>query len=358
MSIILISLKALFFVILFFLQGCDTQDLWTIEKFDEESYGYCSNWECLIWYGPATSIIIDNHNIPHIIYVDSSWGIIKHAYKTSNGWLNEDIDSASAISSDISLDSDNNVHICYSEINKETIRYAFRDTTGWHTEIVDEGYILNTSIAVDLQDRVHIIFRTLNSDRESEIKYAFKDNSNWNFEIFDDSTTIGLYADIALNSQGTPHIVYSDNADNQIKHAFKKLSDWEIETIAEGVREYSKVVIDIDSENYPHIFYEDDDNDYSIIYYAYKDNVGWNTKLIENIAAHPAIDIDSKDRPHIVYVTDEGIKYGYRNSTGWYYENVIKGESIGFALDMDDKPHISCVTNIDNAFFYSHLYRK
>jgi len=247
MSIILISLKALFFVILFFLQGCDTQDLWTIEKFDEESYGYCSNWECLIWYGPATSIIIDNHNIPHIIYVDSSWGIIKHAYKTSNGWLNEDIDSASAISSDISLDSDNNVHICYSEINKETIRYAFRDTTGWHTEIVDEGYILNTSIAVDLQDRVHIIFRTLNSDRESEIKYAFKDNSNWNFEIFDDSTTIGLYADIALNSQGTPHIVYSDNADNQIKHAFKKLSDWEIETIAEGVREYSKVVIDIDS---------------------------------------------------------------------------------------------------------------
>ncbi len=167
----------------------------------------------------------------------------------------------------------------------------------------------------------------------------------------------GRWTSLALDSSDEPHIIYQDRSNNCLKYAYHNASGWHIETVAsygdyQGQNPRASLVID--SSDHPCISYYDyEGND---LKYAHHDGSGWHYEIVDNssegVGMWNSLALDSVGRPHVSYCKWnlelsrlEGLKYAYRDDTGWQIENVDLIGAVGsynsLALDSSDYPHIS-----------------
>jgi hypothetical protein len=116
----------------------------------------------------------------------------------------------------------------------------------------------------------------------------------------------------------------------------------------------------LDANGYPHIAYGSDQG----LKYAFKDESGWNTQIVDPyICEGASLVLDHNGKPHISYLSD-GLRYAYLDDTGWvlqlveYFSSAIHYFT-SLALDKYGYAHIAYVrwSYEDKIFNLWHAYQ-
>jgi hypothetical protein len=323
-----------------------------------EQHDFDKNWETVTvdedgWVGIDPMIAVDLNDNPHIAYYDQGNRDLKYAYFDGIKWNVETVDSEGDVGEEpgIDIDSNNNPHICYKDHTNSALKYATKKNGVWTTTILDSVNIeieaISTSLKVDSKNNIHIAFSYGFSDHDSfnedvfryafynglewniehvrrtgcdmiididgfdiphisfkgdNIMYATKPESSWIFEIVDNIEDPEGDTGIAVQSDGTPHIIYHDYKNGLIKYATKTNSVWSTSTIADNQDNQEGVKIDVDNNDFVHVVFSDIQKNSMDGYltYAKKEGNSWIKEQVY-MMDNPAIAVDSNGDVHIAH---------------------------------------------------------
>ncbi len=221
-------------------------------------------------------------------------------------------------------------------------------------------------VRVDGQGNIHVAYHAdeEGSDGGYALRYAFFDGSVWHVETVDDAGWTGEFPEFALDSTGTPHIVYHDmdggldvgnvhDSDNgTLNYAVKRQGTWEIETI-DGPGVGWSPTIALDEQGNPHVCYFD----YTTftLKYAKRSEDTWEISWVDDVWVvgtifQASLKIDALGGAHVVYAAhvaeDEPahLRYAQKIGDSWQKQIVDDSGDTGFyadlELDSSDRPHI------------------
>lgn len=208
----------------------------------------------------------------------------------------------------------------------------------WQFEVVDEeagGYTNRPSLKLDAADRPHISY--YDADHyDVDLKYAYRDGGKWHVETVDSDGEVGGYNSLALDAKGLPHISYQDWENDSLNYAYHDGVQWQIETV-DIVGQYTSLALS--SSGQPHICYVDSNDNLKCARY---DGTTWRIDILETDCGAYSISLvlDSSDAPHVSYYCG-GIKYARRPGSTWLFETLEGGGETSLALDSGDLPHIA-----------------
>jgi hypothetical protein len=199
-------------------------------------------------------------------------------------------------------------------------------------------------------------------------------DTEWQVETVDNTWRVGKYTSLALDSNGNPHISYSNHSDaRDLKYARWDGNKWQVETV-DGADSNVGIhnAIALDSENKPHIVYgyywydADTSSDIMSPRYAHWDGTAWQISDValdthmsgtDSEYSSTSIAIDSSNTPHISYFQENrwdgstwnntgDLMYATWNGTAWVTTGVdtdgdYDGRNNSIAVDSNDYPHIS-----------------
>jgi len=118
------------------------------------------------WVGIGSSIVMDKDDIPHIAYVDVSHHQIKYAvWNDKTGWETASIDHLTGKADNVDrvslvLDQHERPHVAYWDSGMGVLRYATLRSDGWRAETVDgsRGVGLYPSLAIDSHENIYISY--------------------------------------------------------------------------------------------------------------------------------------------------------------------------------------------------------
>jgi putative cofactor-binding repeat protein len=184
--------------------------------------------------------------------------------------------------------------------------------------------------------------------------------SPWWIQVVDSTDNVGYYSSIALDSNGTPHIAYSDMSNWNLKYASWSGSEWAIQVVdsLERVNTFASMApsLAIDSSDNPHISYVDDEN--ANLKYASWTGSAWSIQTVDsqgNVGGYTSLKLDSFDKPHISYQANYDLKYASWTGFQWEIQTIDSDGYVGFfcslSLDFNETPRISyCdTTNINSS---------
>ncbi len=308
--------------------------------------------------GAYNSIAVDPSGKPHINYLDDSNPadyVLRHASLNGKSWHQEIVDSGDVgWWNSTALDSLGHIHISYlADKPTAALRYAHFDGTNWRITTVDQTGGYSTSIAVGNDNLPHISY----VDVHGNLKYARFDGTAWNID------TPGAFAlwfgrtSLALGPSGEANISFSDSSlPRRLYWATNVSGSWIVSQVGDGIQSS----LALDSAGTPHIVFNSEAT--QEIVYSRHDGTNWIhqnlTELAEaalgaeGIGERPDIALDSQNRPHVtsgvfVPIGESGVEvliYARFNGIEWEFE-MIDSKDSGFensiALDPWDLPHVS-----------------
>jgi fibronectin type 3 domain-containing protein len=228
----------------------------------------------------------------------------------------------------------------------------------WSIETVDSTGDVGelTSMALDSNGYPHISYSDITN---RYLKYAKWTGSAWSNEAVDSGGNVGGGSSIALDSNGYPHISYYDFTNYDLKYAKWTGREWLSQTVdsANNVGCYSSIVLD--SNGHPHISYSS--YTLSALKYAKWTGREWSIETVNSagyVDKFTSIALDSKGYPHISYsdVINEDLKYAKWTGSAWSIEAVDSDGDVGgssIALDSNGYPHISYFTSYNSDIKYA-----
>jgi hypothetical protein len=238
--------------------------------------------------GEFNSVALDSLNRPHISYLFwdgvSPGRRLRHAQWTDfQGWVIEEVDTSDSLNfpTTIVLDAADRPHISYYDTVANVLKYARKDGPGWHIETVDASGRYN-SLGLDSQGRPHICYSDdpWDSNGVDALKYAFWDGTAWQTSIVDASNGFwaGAYCVLALDSSDRAHIAYSALHPANVKYAWWNGASWTRETVRSG----SDFVLGTGNSlslraGVPHILYH---SPYEGLFHAQRTAPGWSSTLV------------------------------------------------------------------------------
>lgn len=235
----------------------------------------------------------------------------------------------------------------------------------WVTWIVGSASDHATSIAVDANGKCHIVYNGTNGD----LKYATNATSDGGLiSTIETGAWSGLYGgeDIAIDSNGKPHITYFRGTAMDLKYATKASGTWSTSVVINGTitgasPAYS-TSIGVDSDNKIHISYYDDAMPDSIKYVT---NISgsWVETTIDTIGLAAgwttSLAVDSNNKIHISYYDpkNDELKYASNASGTWQTEIVNKSSGNVFnaslAIDKTNGNQVHMVFGSGSGFMYA-----
>ncbi len=168
---------------------------------------------------------------------------------------------------------------------------------------------------------------------------------SWHTETIDSDGIVGRFTSIAIDSHGYAHISYGEliTSGVRLKYAYQDENGWHTDVIDDDCGYTTALVLD--NNDQPHIVYNGFPN--NGLKYAYRDTTGWHIKtlVVSNSVGFPHVAISSAGYPHIAYRDESQLRYIYEDTSGWHIETIEDqnnpGIDISLVLDDRDRPHIS-----------------
>jgi uncharacterized repeat protein (TIGR02543 family) len=176
--------------------------------------------------GQYSSIALDSANKVHIAYYDATDGYLKHITDAAGSWgLPELVDPSGDVgrNASIAVDSTDRVHIAYYDATNRDLKYATNAGGSWIETTVDSSGDAGqyTSIALDATNKVHIGYYDVSN---TALKYAACSTnctvtSSWAVLQVDNSSDVGQFASLAVDTTGKRYIGYYDATNGDLKYA-------------------------------------------------------------------------------------------------------------------------------------------
>jgi hypothetical protein len=221
----------------------------------------------------------------------------------------------------------------------------------WDIQVVsgDASFIGNgyCPIKVDSDGNPHIAYSDLPG-----WAYVSWNGSGWDNQ----KLRCGFVHDLALDAFGNPHITYG-----RLEYATWNKMQWDFQTITTDYTIYSSLALD--SFGNPHVAYTVGDK----LKYASPNDTNWTTQIVdtENNLHYDRVSLalDSNDTPHIMYYTAPpvSVKLAVWKNSSWTIETILDSLTLSefgnMVLDSNDKPHFICTTgHFDGPFLSNILY--
>ncbi len=282
-----------------------------------------SNTESLSTY---PSMCIDRRGWLHVVWEEREGRHeVYYTFFTGDTWgipVNISNDSNYSVRPDVAVDTLNRVHVVWCDWPPGRILWCYMEGGIWSSPVC-----ISESIQADnegpelvvnpLDNTVHCVWHGI-SGTESVIWYSFWDGESWSIpENISSLDGYGAWADIAVDSLGSLHVVWMDYGTEDIFYSCRDGTTWSSPVNISNLSGQSCAPrIAIDRDNNPHVVWEERENGYQV-YYSYFNGNGWVTPIwVDSLtAATPDISV-RKDTAYIVYSQDYDVFYTvYRGSS-------------------------------------------
>ncbi len=182
-----------------------------------------------------SSIAVEPDGEMHIAYQMGLYGFASLRYTTGNNflWLRDTLAGPGSLGQYCSIDlgAGNVPSIAYSSgTGSWKLNLATRSGSDWTVETVDESATGTTglfcTLLFDSANRPRIGYHEEVPGAGAEVrclvKYAVKNSGAWGIEIADSLGVVGAYLDLAIDSEGRPHLSYQDRENSDLKYAVKR----------------------------------------------------------------------------------------------------------------------------------------
>ena len=276
------------------------------------------------YFGVDNSIGLDSNGKPRIAYFEPSFSDLEFAScdsscDSASSWeirtLAEDGTTGQYV--EMSIDHNDIVHMGYYNSSSSTVNYLTIRDGPILTQIGEVGsHHYQLGGWVDQAGSIHISFFN-GTDTSGTLQHAEWDGYSWTLSTVDSIATMtGAYSDIALDSDGKPHISYIDTTDpsegvGNLRYAQHDGSAWVTSTIDAGGTIGGFTSIALDYNDVPWISYFDtDDTAWSAsgqLRLATKEDGVWTHSYQDNGAGKGSeVGIDSGGVAHVAYFDEDG----------------------------------------------------
>lgn len=305
------------------------------------------------------ALALDGNDHPHLTY-QAYGGSLTYATLVDETWVRHPIDERGVSVSRLRLDAQGQPHVAYLKYDPAlalgtVLFYARFDGVQWQREMIGQIGCYDTSSAFDLaldsQGQPHLIYCQRN-----ELQYSHFDGQTWASQPLDAVDPVASGVSLVLDRADRPHLSYLGYTQMGFSFPFKVRyvmwdgASWVMQRFDEVTTMNSNPsAIALDGAGRPHIAYAGR--------YAYWDGSRWQIEsvvepLLPNYPPSPSLALDSQGRPHIGY-TDG--RYAYWNGQAWRIQTLgpMSGESMALALDRRGQPHLLHATGGD--LYYARL---
>lgn len=317
-------------------------------------------------YGYGASLAMDDNDIPHVAYGDSTYSPetgsyyeIMYGVLTGETWEFETVAPGDSYTS-LAVEGNGTPHISFvgrtimdsSELGSsasysDILCYGVKNEDSWNITSVDNanGEFRQNTIALDSDNTPHICYLNYDYyDSEYQLKYAVDVNGSWDIQTIV-SDIRAEACDLAIDETGIPHIALaksidyledkslkpSDSGNYELAYATLIDDEWVMESVDTiGYFRGGKISIELDSDNNPHITYSTNSGDLrkssietgeTELKYAYYDGSSWHTTVLQpgnmsGFGLYSSLVLDSSSIPHVAYFTGVGVDYGTVEGTG------------------------------------------
>jgi streptogramin lyase len=323
---------------------------WTVEDFPPQ------HWS------DDSSMTLDGGDNPHISFYFVNSGVSQYTLyytkKDGSGWQETptviDTHEPPAAYVSMALGPDNYSHMVWSD-EHNTIKYAAYNGSLWQTETLMTGSGSQPDIAVDSDGHPHISYNS-----GATTLYTWHDGSSWQTQtLFNQYVPEYWQTAICVDTNDNPRIVYNDNLDNLIYEWFD--GSWHNHIVDTGAHIPRMA---LNSAGKPHIIYVKYDNGYNL-YYSFYDGSNWHSQAVvagvyveSNMHGHFDIALDSRGLPHLSYIKNCGLRYTWYDGTAWHTEIIDTEqyryfETPSISIDTNDHPHITYYEISDSNLKYA-----
>jgi len=215
-------------------------------------------------FDSSTSITVDANNNPHISYFDkiTPYSLMYSAFDGTT-WTTHTVDNTAqhnGVLSEIAVDSAGGVHISYTgpitTSNAWFLKYAHYDGGSWSKTMIGPG--IYSSIAIDSNDNPRIAYGKQNGYGMGE--YRLQSGSWYNSYVYQGGIHGGQHVALVIDDDDVSHIASRRSTPSlSTGYALVYSTDisggWETDIVdtQSGPIRYSDIALD--SQGYPHIAY-------------------------------------------------------------------------------------------------------
>ncbi len=209
--------------------------------------------------GHYTSLVLDAQGRPHIAYTDNVVMRPRYAYWDGSTWQIQTVGEPDGFASytSLALDRTGRPHIGYEKYappyGSSNFVHTYWDGASWQSDTLPvSAYGTASNLVLDEHDWPRAAF--VSGSSPSLLRYGYYDGSSWLFEQVSTGETYDFWnISLALDGTGRPALTYS--APSGLVYAHREETAWITETVPLAGRSYSSLALD--TQGRPHIGYTD-----------------------------------------------------------------------------------------------------
>ena len=184
-----------------------------------------------------------------------------------------------------------------------------------------------------------------------DLRYAVRlRDGGWRLELIDTTGVTGVGCDLALGPDGAPMITYANRSNHFLKFASRSDGRWQVQNLDSAGTVGDRTAIAVDRLGTVHIAYVRTDN--ATLRYLYQPlNGAWSSAQTITSSGSPAFSLaaDGSGIPKVAYRTGTDVKFVDRNNSAgtWNSEQQVSANADlpALSLDGEGRPYIVHLVN-------------
>jgi hypothetical protein len=194
--------------------------------------------------GNGAVLAIDSENSPHIAYYGSA--SVNYTSRAGTSWSKSTVGFFGLehwAFPALQLGSDGKPYIAYANPNVIGGDIQFGYFEGGQWEIASIGKGISLSFVLDLRDQPHLLF--CDDIGWRHLQYAHRNDNAWPADLLYQDASICV-GDLAVDSAGHPHIVYSDFKESKLIYAYFDGAEWQKNAVYDSPASNARIALDAD----------------------------------------------------------------------------------------------------------------